>query len=80
MTSSPVPPPRSGPAEGEGPARRYGPVDRVAVLSDVHANVPALIAVLAEVASVGPDLVVFCGDLTWGLRTGPDRGARPGAR
>jgi predicted phosphodiesterase len=55
-----------GPAPHEGPAPRYGPVDRVAVLSDVHANVPALAAVLAEVEQVGPDLVVFCGDLTWG--------------
>jgi predicted phosphodiesterase len=41
-----------GPAAGEGPVRRYGPVDRVAVLSDV--------------ALVDADLVVFCGDLTWG--------------
>jgi predicted phosphodiesterase len=46
-------------------------VDRVAVLSDVHANVPALEAVLAEVAGIGVDLVVFCGDLTWGPE--PDR-------
>jgi len=55
-----------GPAVGEGPARRYGPADRVAVLSDVHANVPALTAVLVEVESWRPDLVVFNGDLTWG--------------
>jgi predicted phosphodiesterase len=52
-----------GPAPGEGPPRRYGPVRRVAVLCDVHANTPALEAVLAEVDA---DLVVFCGDLTWG--------------
>ncbi|MGE5830331.1 MAG: metallophosphoesterase family protein [Micromonosporaceae bacterium] len=58
--------PRHGPAPDEGPARRYGPVDRVAVLSDVHANIPALAAVLAEVERIDPDLVVFCGDLTWG--------------
>jgi predicted phosphodiesterase len=38
----------------------------VAVLSDVHANIPALTAVLAEVEALDPDLVVFCGDLTWG--------------
>ena len=38
----------------------------VAVLSDVHANTVALEAVLAELADVGPDLVVFGGDLTWG--------------
>jgi predicted phosphodiesterase len=55
-----------GPAVGEGPARRYGPVDRVAVLSDVHANVAALTAVLAEAEAWQPDLVVFNGDLTWG--------------
>lgn len=60
-----------GPRPGELPARRYGPVDRVAVLSDVHANVPALEAVLAEVAGCDADLVVFCGDLTWGPE--PDR-------
>jgi predicted phosphodiesterase len=58
--------PLHGPSPDEGPARRYGPVDRVAVLSDVHANVPALTAVLAEVERAEPDLVVFCGDLTWG--------------
>ena len=39
---------------------------RVAVLSDVHGNVPALRAVLAEVAEEEPDLIVFTGDLTWG--------------
>lgn len=55
-----------GPVEGEGPARLYGPVDRVAVLSDVHANTPALTAVLADLDWYRPDLVVFCGDLTWG--------------
>jgi putative phosphoesterase len=60
-----------GPAEWEGPTRRYGPVRRVAVVSDVHANVPALIAVLAEIDAVGVDLVVSCGDLTWGAE--PDR-------
>jgi predicted MPP superfamily phosphohydrolase len=55
-----------GPAPGERPARRYGPVRRVAVLSDVHANTPALETVLAEAGALEPDLVVFCGDLTWG--------------
>jgi putative phosphoesterase len=39
---------------------------RVAVLSDVHGNAPALAAVLAEVEFEQPDLVVFGGDLTWG--------------
>ena len=39
---------------------------RVAALSDVHGNAPALEAVLAEVEEARPDLIVFCGDLTWG--------------
>ncbi len=39
---------------------------RVAALADVHGNAPALEAVLAEVALAEPDLIVFCGDLTWG--------------
>jgi putative phosphoesterase len=41
-------------------------VTRVAALADVHGNAPALAAVLAEVEREQPDLVVFCGDLTWG--------------
>jgi putative phosphoesterase len=45
---------------------RYGPVRRVAVLADVHGNVPALMAVLADVRVAGADLVVFPGDVTWG--------------
>jgi putative phosphoesterase len=44
----------------------FGPVRRVAVLSDVHGNVPALVAVLDEVAAIGADLIVFPGDVTWG--------------
>jgi putative phosphoesterase len=39
---------------------------RVAALADVHGNAPALEAVLAEVSVAEPDLIVFCGDLTWG--------------
>ena len=39
---------------------------RVAALADVHGNGPALAAVLGEVEWEAPDLVVFCGDLTWG--------------
>jgi predicted phosphodiesterase len=39
---------------------------RVAALADVHGNAPALAAVLEEVGSAGADLIVFCGDLTWG--------------
>jgi putative phosphoesterase len=39
---------------------------RVAALADVHGNAFALAAVLEEVEREAPDLVVFCGDLTWG--------------
>src|SRR5258708_11537559 len=35
---------------------------RIAVLCDIHGNVPALQAVLTEVEKVGVDLVVFGGD------------------
>jgi putative phosphoesterase len=41
-------------------------VRRVAVLSDVHGNLPALEAVLMEVEAARPDLLVFCGDLAAG--------------
>ena len=39
---------------------------RVAALADVHGNAVALEAVLAELHSEQPDLIVSCGDLTWG--------------
>ena len=39
---------------------------RVAALADVHGNASALAAVLADVAREHVDLLVFCGDLTWG--------------
>jgi predicted phosphodiesterase len=39
---------------------------RLAVLSDVHGNVEALRAVLADVRAADVDRVVVCGDLTWG--------------
>ena len=39
---------------------------RVAVLSDVHGNAVALAAVLAELSTEQPDLIVSGGDLTWG--------------
>ena len=39
---------------------------RVAVLADVHGNATALAAVLTELGELEPDLVVHCGDLTWG--------------
>lgn len=41
-------------------------MNRIAVVSDVHGNAPALAAVLAEIEREQPDLVVSCGDLTWG--------------
>ena len=56
-----------GPAGWEDPApRRYGPVSRVAAVSDVHANVAALAAVLADIEAADVELIVSCGDLTWG--------------
>ena len=39
---------------------------RVAVLSDVHGNLPALEAVFREVAAARPELLVFCGDVAAG--------------
>jgi putative phosphoesterase len=39
---------------------------RVAVLSDVHGNAAALRAILAELEHEQLDLIVSCGDLTWG--------------
>jgi len=39
---------------------------RVAVLSDVHGNLPALDAVLADIYHEGPDLIVLNGDLADG--------------
>ena len=39
---------------------------RVAVLADIHGNLPALEAVLAEVERDPPDLVMVCGDVASG--------------
>ena len=39
---------------------------RVAALSDVHGNLPALEAVLADVARERVDEIVVCGDVLWG--------------
>lgn len=47
-------------------SNKEGSARRVAALADVHGNAPALEAVLTEVEQAEPDLVVFCGDLTWG--------------
>src|SRR5215471_1108952 len=39
---------------------------RVAVLSDIHGNLPALEAVLREVVLERPDVIVCCGDVASG--------------
>jgi putative phosphoesterase len=39
---------------------------KVAVIADVHGNAPAFAAVLAELEREPPELIVSCGDLTWG--------------
>jgi putative phosphoesterase len=39
---------------------------KVAVIADVHGNAPAFAAVLEEIERERPDLIVSCGDLTWG--------------
>lgn len=56
------------------------PAYRVAALYDVHGNVAALEAVLAEVRAEGADLVVFGGDLAWGPfpRAAVERATSPG--
>jgi putative phosphoesterase len=41
-------------------------LQRVAVIADVHGNAPAFAAVLEELEGEQPDLIVSCGDLTWG--------------
>src|SRR3984885_1253142 len=53
-------------ARGDSVVSRYGPVGSGAAVSDVHANVATLTAVLANIEAAGADLVVSCGDLTWG--------------
>jgi predicted phosphodiesterase len=40
---------------------------RVAVISDIHGNAPALRAVLAAIGEVDRELVVSLGDVTWGV-------------
>ncbi|GIH04840.1 phosphoesterase [Rhizocola hellebori] len=55
-----------GPWPGERPVPPLGPFRKVAVISDVHGNIPALEAVLAEIDASGAELIVHCGDLTWG--------------
>ena len=38
----------------------------VAALYDIHANLPALTAVLSNIDVVGPDVIVIGGDVAWG--------------
>jgi Calcineurin-like phosphoesterase len=45
---------------------RRGTSMRVAVLNDIHGNLPALDAVLAEVDRADVDAIVVGGDLVWG--------------
>ena len=42
------------------------PARRVAVIADVHGNAPAFAAVIAEIRERQPDVIVSCGDLSWG--------------
>ena len=39
---------------------------RVAAISDIHGNLPALEAVLEEIDREGPDLIISCGDVASG--------------
>jgi predicted phosphodiesterase len=59
-----------------------GTPDRVAVLADIHGNLPALNAVLAEPDVLTADLVVLLGDIALGPLPGPtlDRLAELGDR
>lgn len=45
---------------------------RVAVLADIHGNLPALEAVLRDVEAAGVDAVVLGGDLADGPMPRPD--------
>lgn len=48
-----------------GPSRLHATM-RLAIVSDIHGNLPALDAVLADIARRGADLTVDCGDLLSG--------------
>ena len=58
-----------GPAVVRHPAGRGAAVTRIAVLSDIHGNLLALEAVLAEIRREKPDAVLVAGDL---VLNGPD--------
>jgi predicted phosphodiesterase len=45
---------------------------RLALIADIHGNLPALEAVLAEIATIKPDRLIVAGDIVDG---GPDSGA-----
>jgi Icc-related predicted phosphoesterase len=53
-------------AAGRPLQRSYTHGMRVAVLADIHSNLPALDAVLREVAAVGADAIVLVGNMTVG--------------
>lgn len=52
--------------KGGGTSDRYRGTVRIAALYDVHGNLPALEAVLADVAAEGVDEIVVGGDVLWG--------------
>jgi predicted phosphodiesterase len=76
-----APGPETAQAAETGPARTAAP-ERVAVLADIHGNLPALNAVLAEPDVLTADLVVLLGDIALGPLPGPtlDRLAELGDR
>ena len=55
------------PTTDNRPARTGGKTVRVAVVSDVHGNLPALEAVLADIDAQGVDAVASAGDLVSGV-------------
>src|SRR5712691_9444538 len=57
-----TPPPKRRPAGCKTESSNL----RVAALSDIHGNLPALEAVLSEVERERPDLIVSCGDVASG--------------
>jgi predicted phosphodiesterase len=56
-----APPVRSGDQSSPG-----GPALRIAIVSDIHGNLPALEAVLRDLEEQSPDEVWCGGDLAWG--------------
>ncbi len=58
--------PRPESARSNASARRYNPPMRIAAVSDIHGNLPALEAVLEDIERRGADLVVNLGDIVSG--------------